>query len=71
MSEKVKEKTNMKEAMATYFKGVKAEWGKISWPQKPQIIGETITVFIVTIVFTVIVFLLDTAFKWLLHLIPQ
>ena len=66
-----KEKVNMKESVATYFKGVRAEWGKISWPQKPQIISETITVFIVTIVFTLIVFLLDAAFKWLLQLIPH
>jgi len=66
-----KEKTDMKQAVTTYFKGVKAEWGKISWPQKPQIITETITVFVVTIVFTIIVFLLDALFKWGLGLIPH
>lgn len=66
-----KEKTDTKEAVTTYFKGVRAEWGKISWPQKPQIISETITVFIITIAFTIIVFLLDTAFRWLLSLIPH
>ena len=29
------------EAIKTYFKGIKAEWGKISWPERKQVIFET------------------------------
>ena len=65
------EKTSFKESLTTYFKGVKAEWGKISWPQKNQIIFETGVVLFVVITFTILVFLMDVIFKGLLGLLPQ
>ncbi len=65
------EKLNFKDSASLYFKGIKAEWGKISWPQRQQIIGETIIVFIVVAMFTAMVFLMDIAFKWGLSLIPK
>jgi preprotein translocase subunit SecE len=64
---KTEEKTE--NPMITYFKGVRAEWGKISWPQKPQIITETLMVIGVTVFFTIVVYLLDLTFKFLLGLI--
>ena len=40
--------TSFKDDLITYFKGVKAEWGKVTWPEKNQIIVETgIVVFVV------------------------
>ena len=60
---------NFKEALITYFKGVKAEWGKVSWPQKQQVITETGIVLAVVIFFTVVVYLMDIIFKFLLGLI--
>ena len=33
-------------AVPTYFKGVRSEWGKISWPTWPQIWGQTIVVLV-------------------------
>ena len=66
------EKTpTFKEKIVTYFKGVKSEWGKISWPQKPQIISETVIVSIVVIFFTIVIFLMDVIFKGILGIIPQ
>ena len=70
-AEKSKKKTNLTESMTTYFKGVKAEWGKISWPQKPQIVSETIIVFIVVVFFTLFTYIVDLIFKGILGLIPQ
>ncbi len=66
---KTEENNNTENPMMTYFRGVRAEWGKISWPQKPQIIAETLMVIGVTIFFTIVVYLMDLIFKFLLGLI--
>ncbi len=70
VSETNKNKT-FKEDLITYFKGVKAEWSKVSWPQKNQIIFETAVVLFVVIAFTIIVYLMDIIFKGLLGLLPH
>lgn len=53
------------ENLKTYFKGVKAEWGKITWPEKKMVIAETIYVVGVVIVFTLFILLLDVSFRGL------
>ena len=57
------------ESVKTYFKGVKAEWGRISWPEKQQIFAETISVLIIVAALTIMIYLLDLLFKGLLSLI--
>ena len=32
------QQNDFKQSLITYFKGVKAEWGKVSWPTKQQVI---------------------------------
>ena len=61
--------TNTKNAIATYFKGVKIEWGKITWPEKQQVVVETFFVIAIVFVFTVFLFVADKIFEWLLSLI--
>ena len=61
--------TNTKNAIATYFKGVKTEWGKITWPERQQVVVETIFVIAIVFVFTVFLFAADKIFEWLLSLI--
>ena len=68
-AEKNIEKANLKDSLATYFKGVKAEWGKVSWPTKKQVIFETGVVLAVVTFFTIVVYLMDIIFKRLLDLI--
>ncbi len=63
------QQTDFKQAIITYFKGVKAEWGKVSWPQKQQVIVETGIVLAVVAFFTIVVYLMDIIFKFLLGLI--
>ena len=46
-----------KESIITYFKGVKSEWGKITWPTKEQVRNETIAVILIVFAFTI--FILD------------
>ena len=60
---------NFKDKTITYLKGVKNEWSKVSWPTKKQVIAETIIVLIVVTLFTIVIFLMDKLFIWLLGLI--
>ncbi len=64
-----KEETSFKDSLLNYFKGVKAEWGKITWPPKQQVIGETIYVLFIVFVFTMFVLILDKAFGGIFHLL--
>ena len=65
------QKGNFIENLKVYLKGVKTEWGKITWPGKQQVIGETVQVIIVTTIFTVMILLLDLLFKWMLGFLPK
>ena len=51
--------------ITNYFKGVRAEWGKISWPERRQVIAETMFVIVIVFVFTISVYLMDIIFKGL------
>ena len=55
---------NTKEAIITYFRGVRTEWGKITWPEKHQVVVETAFVVAVVFVFTVFIYLVDIIFNW-------
>ena len=57
------------EAIKTYFKGVRTEWGKVSWPERRQVIFETFAVIFITFAFTVAIYVIDLVFKGLLSLI--
>ena len=54
-----------KAKIITYFKGIKSEWGKITWPQRPQVVTETIVVLVIVFLFTAFVFFVDILFKML------
>lgn len=55
----------------TYLKGVRAEWGKITWPERRQVFAETLFVIVIVVVFTVSVYLMDKFFQLILGLIPH
>jgi preprotein translocase subunit SecE len=63
------QQNDLKQYLLTYFKGVKAEWGKVSWPTRQQVITETGIVLVVVSFFTVVVYIMDLIFKFLLGLI--
>ena len=50
-----------------YFKGVKAEWGKITWPERKQVIAQTVIVIIVVIAFTLFTYSADIIFRGILN----
>lgn len=58
-------------AIKTYLKGVRSEWGKISWPERRQVFAETLFVVVIVFVFTISVYFMDVLFKWVLGFIPH
>lgn len=60
---------NTLNGIKTYFRGVRTEWGKISWPERRQVIAETVFVIIIVFVFTLAIYLMDIIFKGVLGLI--
>lgn len=54
------------ESISTYLKGVRAEWFKISWPSTGQIWGQTIVVLVVVSIMTLILFIMDYSFHFII-----
>ncbi len=65
----VKEMNDTTNAIQTYLKGVRAEWGKISWPERRQVVGETIAVVAIVFAFTMFVYVIDLVFKGIFSLL--
>lgn len=55
-----------KQNIITYFRGVKTEWGKITWPEKNQVVVETCFVIAIVFIFTVFIYVVDILFNALL-----
>ena len=58
--------SNINNAIISYLLGVKMEWGKITWPEKSQVVVETFFVVAIVFVFTVSVYIVDRVFNALL-----
>lgn len=56
-------------SIQSYFRGVRTEWGKINWPERKQVITETVFVIVIVFVFTVAVYLMDIIFKSIFDLL--
>ncbi|QSZ27171.1 preprotein translocase subunit SecE [Aceticella autotrophica] len=52
-----------------FFREVKAEMKKVIWPTKKDVVVYTEAVLVVMILFTVLIFVADTVFTYLLKLI--
>lgn len=59
----------MDNEITAYFKGIKTEWGKITWPDRKQVIVQTVVVILVVAAFTIITFGLDIIFKGMIQLV--
>lgn len=55
--------------IAKYFKGVKSEFKKVTWPSFKQIVNNTTTVIVSVIVVGLFIFVLDYAFSNILKAI--
>jgi len=56
----------IKQSIITYFRGVRTEWGKITWPEKNQVVVETFFVLAIVIFFTMFIYVVDRIFNALL-----
>lgn len=70
MAKKKKEKKKgIGGKIAQYFRDVKAEMKKVSWPGRDQVLASTVVVIVVVVFLTLLVGLLDIIFvqlvKWL------
>ncbi len=66
-----KQQDSLKEGLVIYLKGVKSEWGKITWPERAQSIMQSFIVLGVVLFFTVVIYVFDKSFELLLNLIPS
>ena len=60
---------NAKKTKVSFWKGVKAEFKKIIWPTRQDVVKQTILIVIITIILGVIIKFLDTGIQALLNLI--
>ncbi len=51
--------SNTKNAIINYFKGVRTEWGKITWPEKHHVVA-------IVYIFSVFIYFVDIIFNALL-----
>ena len=56
-------------AMKSWFKGLKAEFKKIIWPDKKSLGKQTVAVIVITAVLSVIIALLDAVVKFGINVI--
>ena len=68
MGDSVKaEKTSKKEQpskMQVFFKGVKAEFKKISWPDKTKLFKQSVAVVCISVVLGLLISVLDTIIQY-------
>lgn len=55
---------NTKGNKPSFFKGVKAELKKISWPDKQSLIKQTVAVSAISVVLGLIITLIDTIYQY-------
>ena len=58
-----------KENKPSFWDGVKAEWGKIIWPDRKTLVRQTILVTLISVLLGVIIAIADGAFLQLIELI--
>ena len=63
------EKEKKQSGIVKYFKGVKSEFKKVTWPSFKQIVNNTGTVIAAVIVVGLFIFVLDYAFSAILNTI--
>lgn len=64
MSEIATKGTDKKGKKTPFFKGVKIEFKKISWPTKQELVKQTIAVVIISLILGLIIALFDTIIKY-------
>lgn len=64
------QEASISDKVTNYLRGVRAEWDKITWPEKKQVAVETVIVLGIVVFFTILVYVLDIIFNFMFKLIP-
>ncbi|MBD3217556.1 MAG: preprotein translocase subunit SecE [candidate division Zixibacteria bacterium] len=56
----------MKQKVGNYIKETQAELKQVTWPTKPELIGSTIVVIVVTLVLAVFIYAVDKVLETLI-----
>lgn len=66
----LKKETKMaKFAPIEFFKQVRAEAKRVTWPTRPETISSTIAVFIMVVIASIFLFLADQLLSWIVRLV--
>ncbi|MDH4378825.1 MAG: preprotein translocase subunit SecE [Vampirovibrionales bacterium] len=57
--------------MVAYLQSVWAEAKRVTWPTRPQILANTLTVILLTAVFSVGLFIIDNSFRGIIWVLTQ
>lgn len=63
------EATNEPSRLKTWWKGLKSEFKKISWPDSASVIKQTVAVIVVTVILGLIITILDMGLEQVVKLI--
>ena len=64
-------KTEKKSGLKDFFKGVKTEFKKISWPDKTTLFKQSIVVVTISVVLGLVITLLDTVIQYGINLLTM
>ena len=65
------EKAPKAKSMNSFFKGVKTEFKKISWPDKNQMLKQSVAVVSISVVTGMIIAVLDTVLQYLISFLTM
>ena len=60
-----------KQSMSLFFKGVKAEFKKISWPDKNKLFKQSVAVVCISVVLGMIITLFDTIIQYCINFLTM
>ena len=63
------ENAKKKGKLATYLRGVRLETKKVVWPTKKELFNYTVTVLVFSVLFSILVYLLDLGIGYIYSLI--
>lgn len=63
------ENAKKKGKLATYLRGVRLETKKVVWPTKKELFNYTVTVLVFSVLFSILVYLLDLGIGYVYSLI--
>ncbi len=71
MSEKEAKSKAQKSALSSFMDGVKAEFGKIMWPSREDIIKQTSAVVVISLIVGALIAVFDYGFGFLVNFLTS